>query len=98
MAFEIILKKRFLNKLTKTLAYLEKEWTHEVAVVFLQKIERRLEQLSKQPHLRAPSSKVKNIRAVLITKHNKMYYKVKGKYIFILNMYDTRINPSKNPY
>lgn len=34
MAFEIILKKRFLNKLTKTLAYLEQEWSHEVAATF----------------------------------------------------------------
>lgn len=98
MAFEIILKKRFLNKLTKTLAYLEQEWSHEVAATFLKIIERRIEQLSQQPYLGVPSQKIKNVRGVLITKHNRMYYKIKGDYVFILNMYDTRMNPSKNPY
>lgn len=35
---------------------------------------------------------------MLITRHNKMYYKIKGKTVVILNMYDTRMNPKKNPY
>ena len=98
MAFEIILKKRFLHKVTKTLAYLEKEWSQDVALAFLQKIDRRLMQLSQQPYLGTASQKVSNVRGVLITRHNRMYYKVKDNRVTILNMYDTRMNPSKNPY
>ncbi len=37
MAYEIILKKRFTNKLVKVLAYLEKEWSQQVAANFLKK-------------------------------------------------------------
>ncbi len=37
MAYEIILKKRFTNKLIKVLAYLEQEWSQKVAADFLKK-------------------------------------------------------------
>ena len=98
MAYQIIVKKRFTNKVQKVLAYLEKEWSHKVATEFLLKIDRRIKLLTKQPHVGAPSSKVKNIRGLLITRHNSMYYKIKNDKVIIINMYDTRMNPKKNPY
>jgi len=98
MAYKIIVKKRFTNKVQKVLAYLEKEWSKKVAGEFLLKIDRRTELLSKQPFVGAASSRIKDVRGLLITRHNKMYYKVKGKIVIILNMYDTRMNPRKNPY
>ena len=39
-----------------------------------------------------------NIRGLLITRHNSMYYKIKNDKVIIINMYDTRMNPKKNPY
>lgn len=98
MAYQIIVKKRFTNKVEKTLIYLEKEWSYKVAVEFLQKIDRRFELLSKHPYAGAPSAKIKDIRGLLITRHNRLYYKIKDNKVIILNMYDTRINPKKNPY
>ena len=98
MAYEIILKKRFTNKLVKVLAYLEKEWSQQAATNFLKKTDHRLRQLSRQPFTGAPSEKIKDVRAVLITRHNRLYYKVKGKKVIILNMYDTRMNPKKKKY
>ena len=98
MAYQIIVKKRFIDKVQKVLTYPEKEWSHKVATEFLLKIDRRIELLTKQPHVGAPSSKVKNIRGLLITRHNSMYYKIKNDKVIIMNMYDTRMNPKKNPY
>lgn len=98
MAYEIVVKKRFTNKVLKVLAYLEKEWSHKVAAAFLLKIDRRIELLIKQPFIGAPSLHLKDIRGVLISRHNRMYYKIKGNKVIILNMYDTRMNPKKNPY
>ena len=98
MAYQIIVKKRFTNRVQKVLTYLEKEWSHKVAVEFLLKIDRRIDLLARQPHVGVLSSKVKNIRGLLITRHNRLYYKIKGNKVIILNMYDTRINPKKNPY
>ena len=98
MAYQIIIKKRFANKVLKVLSYLEKEWSDKVAEEFLIKIDRRLLLLKKQPFAGSLSSKVENVRGVLITRHNRMYYKIKSKTVIILNMYDTRINQKKNPY
>lgn len=98
MAYEVIIKKRFAGKVVKVLMYLEKEWSKQVAATFLTKIDRRIELLKKQPHIGAASTKVKGVRGILITRHNKMYYKVVGNKVVILNMYDTRMNPKKIPY
>lgn len=98
MAYEIILKKRFTNKLVKVLAYLEQEWSQKVASNFLKKIDNRLLQLSGQPFTGVSSEKINGVRAVLITRHNRLYYKVKGKKVIVLNMYDTRMNPKRKKY
>ncbi len=98
MAYQVIIKKRFTNKVQKVLAWLNKEWSAKVASEFLEKIDYRIGLLAKQPYAGAPSAKVKDIRGLLITRHNKMYYKVKGDKVIILNMYDTRINPKKKSY
>jgi Txe/YoeB family toxin of Txe-Axe toxin-antitoxin module len=92
MAYEIIFKKRFTNKLLKVLIYLEKEWSHKVATNF------RISQLSRQPFTGIASEKIEVIRSVFITRHNRVYYKVKGEKVIILNMYDTRMNPKKKKY
>ncbi len=98
MAYQIIVKKRFTNKLQKALTYLEKEWSHKVAADFLLKIDRRIELLTKQPTIGAPSTRIKDVRGLLVTRHNRIYYKIKDNKVIILNMYDTRIDPKKNPY
>lgn len=98
MAFKVIVKKRFTNKVQKVLGYLEKEWSQKVAAEFLLKIDRRIELLVKQPEIGKPSVKIKDVRGLLITRHNRLYYKIKGNKIIILTMYDTRMNPKKNPY
>ncbi len=98
MAYQIIVKKRFTNRVQKLLEYLEKKWSHKVAVEFLVKIYRCITLLSMQPHFGILSSKVKDIRGLLITRHNRMSYKIKAGKIIILNIYDKRINPQNNPY
>ena len=98
MAYQIIVKKRFTNKVQKVLAYLEKKWSNKVAADFLIKIDRLFVLLAKQPSVGRPSSKIKKVRGLLITRHNKLYYTIEDDKVIILNMYDTRMNPKKNPY
>ncbi|MEJ7683217.1 MAG: hypothetical protein WKG06_36245 [Segetibacter sp.] len=45
MAYNIIVKKRFTNKLIKLLYYLETEWGKTVANSFANKLEKRLDNL-----------------------------------------------------
>ena len=98
MAYKIIYKKRFNNKLIKLLEYLDKEWNYKVAQDFLEKLDKRINTLKKQPLVGKLSLKKVGIRAILITKHNRLYYKIANDTIIVLNMYDTRSNPKKNPY
>lgn len=98
MGYQIIEKKRFQNKLFKLLEYLEKEWGHKVAANFFADIKFHLNLLSNQPYVGKLGETKKNVRSVLITKHNRVYYRVEGNTIEVLNMYDTRMNPKKNKY
>src|SRR5438876_5907732 len=98
MAYEIVLKKRFTNKVVKLLYYLETKWNKKVADEFLVKLKKRLLNLSSQPYTGVPSAKVKNVRSILITKHNKVFYKITRNKLIVLNMYDSRMNPKNIPY
>jgi len=98
MAYKIIVKKKFTAKLIKLLFYLEAEWGKTVANRFENKVEKRLDNLSKHPFTGAESAYFKNVRSILITKHNRLYYRIRETTIEVINMYDTRMNLKKNPY
>jgi plasmid stabilization system protein ParE len=98
MAYQIVPKERFKKKVIKVLEYLEREWSHKVAAEFLRKIDNKFDILSKQPMIGRPSQKYKNVRGIIITRHNKMYYRIQGNKIIIINLFDTRTDPGKIPY
>lgn len=89
MAYQIVKKKRFLNKLIKVLTFLEKEWGHNVATAFLEKTDSRIELLSFSPFTGAPSG-IRDTRSLLVTKHNRIFYKIVDNKVIVLNLYDTR--------
>ncbi len=84
MAYRVIVKKRFSNKVQKVLTWLETEWSHKVAVEFLIKIDRRINLLITQPDIAIPSTKVKDVRGLLITRHNRLYYRIKDDKVIVL--------------
>ena len=90
-------KKRFINKLDKVLLYLEKEWGQKCANVFIDKLLEKITLIKKQPEI-GSITVYKNIRSVLITKQNKIYYRIEKDRVEIINMIDTRRNPEKNPF
>lgn len=98
MAYDVVFKLRFNNKLITLLQYLEKHWGEKTAVELLETIDQRIEALKFYPLIGKPSRIKPEIKSVLITKHNRLYYRVQKKKIIILNMYDTRRNPQRNPY
>ncbi len=89
MAYEIIINKRFTNKLLNVLGYLEKDWGSNVAHAFLDTIYSRIYALQNHPYIGSLTS-MKGVRSTLITKHNRLYYRVFKNKIIILNLYDTR--------
>lgn len=95
MAYQIIAKKRFNDKLVKVLTYLEIEWGKKTAATFLEKLDLRLATLKHHPYIGAPSNKFKSARGIHVTKHNRMYYKIHKNSIILLNLYDTRQKGTK---
>ena len=63
MAYEIIIKKRFTNKLLHVVDYPEREWGKNVANAFLDKVRIRINSLPSHPHIDALTS-IKNIKRV----------------------------------
>jgi hypothetical protein len=55
-------------------------------------------QLIKEPDEGRNSSKVPEVQWILITKHNKLYYRIEGDIIYMITLFDTRQNPKKNRY
>lgn len=94
MAYEIVLNKRFSNKMLQVLDYLEPEWGKRVANEFLNTVYARLEVLRINPFLGAPTG-VGSVRSLHVTKHNRIFYRVEGKQVIILNLYDTRSNAKR---
>ncbi len=82
----------------KLLYYLEADWGKTVADRFANKLEKRLDDLSGQPFTGIESDTFRNVRSILITKHNRLYYRIKETTIEVINLYDTRMNPEKNIY
>ncbi len=44
------------------------------------------------------AAKKKDVKTILVTKHNRLYYRVKKDQIQIILLWDTRQNPARNPY
>ena len=96
MVYQIIFKKRFQNKLEKLLRYFENEFGLLVAQRFAKQLDKKFMTLQQQPSIGKPSVSIRNVRSIHAGKHNRLYYRIDGSRIIVLNMYDMRIHPQKN--
>ncbi len=78
MAYKIKKSKEFLKNVLAILNYIEKEWGIKSAEKFQTILDSKINRLSIYPKTGRTIAKNKNIRKLTITKHNKIYYKIKG--------------------
>ncbi len=97
MVYQIVYKKRFVNKLDKLIHYLELNWNNTVVNDFVDILLTKIERIKIHPTTGNVTS-LKNTRSLLVTKQNRIYYRIEVDVITILNMIDTRLNPTKNPF
>ena len=90
MGYKIIFKKRFAKNLLNVLIYLEQEWGKNVADEFQDKINNAVNLLKAHPNIGAPSKKRPVARGLLITKHNRLFYRIENNTIIIILLADTR--------
>jgi plasmid stabilization system protein ParE len=72
--------------------------SNDVATDFLKKLDEKILKITRFPFIGTPVEGYKLVRSVLISKHNKMYYRIEETSIVIINMFDTRMDPKKNPF
>jgi plasmid stabilization system protein ParE len=85
-------KKDFLQ----ILDYLEEDWGVEQVKKFTELTETLIAHIERNPKM-FPSaySKKKNIRRVVITKHNRLYYRIGKHEITLLSIFAVRQHPKK---
>ncbi len=72
------------------LDYLENKWSIKVADHFGFTFFSRIEEIKQNPKIGRPSLKDKNIRSIIITKHNRLYYTFDNQQIILASLIDTR--------
>jgi plasmid stabilization system protein ParE len=98
MEKKVIITRRFRNNTLRVYQYLLKEFSPKTAYRFLEQLEKRIEFIIKNPETGKKSTKRKNIRSILFTPHNQIFYRYQKNQIEILCLFDMRRNPKKRPY
>lgn len=83
MAKKIIWTKRASSKFNAIIEYLEKDWGNAVTINFVQKSFEIIELLSERPFIGTLENTAKGIRGFLITKHNRLFYRVTANELII---------------
>ncbi len=90
MALEIFWTKRASEKFEQILLFLESEWGFQVTRDFASRTMYIVELLAKHPEIGSMENEEKNIRGVLLSKHNRLFYRFDEKQIMIIGIFDTR--------
>jgi len=98
MAVIIEVTPTFLRNVRDVNFYLEMHFSISVAKKFQQKLDNRILSIKEFPFSGMTTLRT-NIRMIIITKHNKLYYRVEqNTTVRILRLFDTRQNPEKNKF
>ncbi len=95
MAKEIVWTKRANDKFNKIIQFLEEDWGHRVTENFVQRTYSIIDLLAEQPQLGTLENVEKKIRGFVLTKHNRLFYRVTEHEIILLNFFDTRSKPKR---
>lgn len=98
MAHEIIWTQQATDDFEAIVDYLRETWSEEIADTFIETVRKKARLLEEMPELGTVSGKYANVRRLLLSKYNVLYYQVESDLLFLLNIFDTRSNPVENPY
>jgi len=92
MAKQIVWTSRALKNFDSVVKYLEEDWSEDVTIAFIKRTYEIIELLAIHPTLGTLEEKKRNIRGFLLTKHNRIFYRITANKLVILNVFDTRQN------
>jgi len=86
--------KRALDNFFNIAQYLEQEYSKNAADNFVASLFARVEVIKKHPTIGRKAPKRKTVRFILVGKHRRLYYRVKGNILIISSIFDTRQHPN----
>jgi plasmid stabilization system protein ParE len=98
MAYRIQISKRFEVNTRKVYEYIAEEFGIAVANEFTERLYSRIYSLLITPFSGIVCDAEKGTRKIVISKHNKVYYRISGDTVFVLTLFSSKLNPSKNRY
>ncbi len=87
-----------LSDYNRIIVYLIENWSEKVVTNFNVIVHNKLNILADNSLMGIASEKIDGVRSILLTEHNRLYYRTRNNVIELLNILDTRQNPTKNPY
>ncbi|TVZ27652.1 plasmid stabilization system protein ParE [Gillisia sp. Hel_I_86] len=85
------------SKLLELNEFLLENWSKKVRDNFIEKLSKRIKQISSQPESCPKSTDLKGLFKCVVTKQTTFYYRISNsnKEIEIITIFDTRQNPKK---
>jgi plasmid stabilization system protein ParE len=84
-----------LTELEKTIEYLKENWSDKELENLALDLEKTLSLLSHQPTLFQVSDIKKDVRRVVVSKFNTLYYRMNGNKVEILSFFSNRQHPKR---
>ncbi|MEO5996231.1 MAG: type II toxin-antitoxin system RelE/ParE family toxin [Chitinophagaceae bacterium] len=86
MAYKIVLSYRFSRKLAKMFTYIENKFSLEVTNQLVERIDIKMKMACHYPGIGVPSSKIPGVYKISVSRKNKLYYRIKGRKIIMLDL------------
>lgn len=93
--YKLFWSDRALDDLQNIINYLNEKWTQKEIRNFVRRLDKRIELIFGNPRLFPKTSKRKNIRRSVLTKHTVIYYEVTENSVTIVTLFDPRQHPKK---
>ena len=98
MVTKIIWNNRALDTFDEITTYLCDNFSLKTAQNFAESAYKKIDWVCKHPTSGRKVRSMKTLLMVNFGKHHQLYFRTKGKTLFICDFFDTRQDPSKRPY
>jgi plasmid stabilization system protein ParE len=95
MKRKVVLSQRASVKLQHVLVYLEQEWSAQIKLEFVCKLDRAVEIVSMFPNSFELVDAARGVHRCVITGQTTIYYRFDEQTIFILTIFDNRQHPKR---
>jgi len=93
--YKMMWSDRAIADLKNIIDYLIENWTQREIQNFSRRLDKRLDLIFVNPNLFPRTTKRKNVRKSVLTKHTVIYYKTESNVVTIVTLFDPRQNPKR---